>query len=211
MVKRAPASATMPAETQPVCAPLSASCTSSAPIDRLGTRSAAPAISVKGTATATSTPGAASAAAAIASSSASAARDPFIFQFPATNLRRVIRPPVLPYQSFYTLNASCLPARLMARHCPLKRGPNLSGTIGHSMLSFFRRIINSKAGVVVTFIVLGVIALAFAAGDITGLAATAPACRAAASPPSAARRSPPPSCASASRPNWPAPASASRR
>lgn len=37
------------------------------------------------------------------------------------------------------------------------------------MLSFFRRIINSKAGVVVTFIVLGVIALAFAAGDITGL------------------------------------------
>lgn len=38
------------------------------------------------------------------------------------------------------------------------------------MLSFFRRIINSKAGVVVTFIILGVIALAFAAGDITGLA-----------------------------------------
>ena len=38
------------------------------------------------------------------------------------------------------------------------------------MLSFFRRIINSKAGIVVTFIVLGVIALAFAAGDITGLA-----------------------------------------
>lgn len=37
------------------------------------------------------------------------------------------------------------------------------------MLSFFRRIINSKAGVVVTFIVLGVIALAFAASDITGL------------------------------------------
>lgn len=37
------------------------------------------------------------------------------------------------------------------------------------MLSFFRRIINSKAGIVVTFIVLGVIALAFAAGDITGL------------------------------------------
>lgn len=37
------------------------------------------------------------------------------------------------------------------------------------MLSFFRRIINSKAGVIVTFIVLGVIALAFAAGDITGL------------------------------------------
>ena len=38
------------------------------------------------------------------------------------------------------------------------------------MLSFFRRITNSKAGVVITFIVLGVIALAFAAGDITGLA-----------------------------------------
>lgn len=37
------------------------------------------------------------------------------------------------------------------------------------MLSFFRRIINSKAGVVVTFIVLGAIALAFAASDITGL------------------------------------------
>ena len=42
------------------------------------------------------------------------------------------------------------------------------------MLSFFRRIINSKAGVVVTFIVLGVIALAFAAGDITGLAGNGP-------------------------------------
>ncbi len=37
------------------------------------------------------------------------------------------------------------------------------------MLSFFRRIINSKAGIVVTFIVLGVIAIAFAAGDITGM------------------------------------------
>ncbi|MGR6328060.1 SurA N-terminal domain-containing protein [Sphingomonas sp. XXL09] len=37
------------------------------------------------------------------------------------------------------------------------------------MLSFFRRIINSKAGVIVTFIVLGIIALAFAAGDVTGL------------------------------------------
>jgi len=40
------------------------------------------------------------------------------------------------------------------------------------MLSFFRRIINSKAGIVVTFVVLGVIALAFAAGDITGLASS---------------------------------------
>lgn len=37
------------------------------------------------------------------------------------------------------------------------------------MLSFFRRIINSKAGLIVTFVVLGVIALAFAAGDVTGL------------------------------------------
>ncbi|WP_203310974.1 peptidylprolyl isomerase [Sphingomonas beigongshangi] len=37
------------------------------------------------------------------------------------------------------------------------------------MLSFFRRIINSKAGVIVTFVVLGVIAIAFAAGDVTGL------------------------------------------
>ncbi|KQU62400.1 peptidylprolyl isomerase [Sphingomonas sp. Leaf339] len=38
------------------------------------------------------------------------------------------------------------------------------------MLSFFRRIIHSKVGYVVTFIVLGVIALAFAAGDISNLA-----------------------------------------
>ncbi|KQM65101.1 peptidylprolyl isomerase [Sphingomonas sp. Leaf17] len=37
------------------------------------------------------------------------------------------------------------------------------------MLRFFRRIINSKAGMVVTFVVLGIIALAFAATDITGL------------------------------------------
>lgn len=37
------------------------------------------------------------------------------------------------------------------------------------MLGFFRRFINSKGGVVVTFIVLGIIALAFAAGDVTGL------------------------------------------
>lgn len=37
------------------------------------------------------------------------------------------------------------------------------------MLTFFRRIINSKAGIVVTFIVLGIVAIAFAAGDITGL------------------------------------------
>lgn len=37
------------------------------------------------------------------------------------------------------------------------------------MLSLIRRVINSKAGVVITFAILGVIALAFAAGDITGL------------------------------------------
>jgi len=40
------------------------------------------------------------------------------------------------------------------------------------MLSFFRRIINSRVGVVVTLVVLGVIALAFAAGDVTGLRTT---------------------------------------
>ena len=38
------------------------------------------------------------------------------------------------------------------------------------MLGFFRRIINSKAGLVITFLTLGVIAIAFAAGDVTGLA-----------------------------------------
>ncbi|MBD8617737.1 SurA N-terminal domain-containing protein [Sphingomonas sp. CFBP 13728] len=37
------------------------------------------------------------------------------------------------------------------------------------MLAFFRRLTHSKVGVVITFVVLGVIALAFAAGDITGL------------------------------------------
>ena len=37
------------------------------------------------------------------------------------------------------------------------------------MLSFFRRMINSKVGVIVTFIVLGIIALAFAAMDVTGI------------------------------------------
>ncbi|MDR6147059.1 peptidyl-prolyl cis-trans isomerase D [Sphingomonas sp. SORGH_AS870] len=41
------------------------------------------------------------------------------------------------------------------------------------MLSFFRRIINSKAGVVVTFIVLGVIAIAFAAGDVSNISGMA--------------------------------------
>lgn len=40
------------------------------------------------------------------------------------------------------------------------------------MLSFFRRIVNSRTGVIVTFIVLGLIALAFAAGDVTGLRPT---------------------------------------
>lgn len=38
------------------------------------------------------------------------------------------------------------------------------------MLSFFRRLTQSKVGVIITFAVLGVIALAFAAGDVTGLA-----------------------------------------
>jgi peptidyl-prolyl cis-trans isomerase D len=37
------------------------------------------------------------------------------------------------------------------------------------MLGFFRRIINSKGGIIVTFLVLGIIAIAFAAGDVTGL------------------------------------------
>lgn len=38
------------------------------------------------------------------------------------------------------------------------------------MLQFFRRLINSRLGLVIAFGVLGVIALAFAAGDVTGLA-----------------------------------------
>ncbi|MFW2852071.1 SurA N-terminal domain-containing protein [Sphingomonas sp. TX0543] len=37
------------------------------------------------------------------------------------------------------------------------------------MLGFFRRLINSKVGLVITFVILGMIALAFAAGDVTGL------------------------------------------
>lgn len=37
------------------------------------------------------------------------------------------------------------------------------------MLSFFRRLINSRVGLIVTFLFLGVIALAFAAGDVTNL------------------------------------------
>ncbi|MDP1026128.1 SurA N-terminal domain-containing protein [Sphingomonas sp. KR1UV-12] len=41
------------------------------------------------------------------------------------------------------------------------------------MLSFFRRLINSKVGVIVTFVVLGVIALAFAAGDVSNIAGSA--------------------------------------
>ncbi|MEH3047677.1 peptidylprolyl isomerase [Sphingomonas adhaesiva] len=40
------------------------------------------------------------------------------------------------------------------------------------MLSFFRRIIYSRVGVIVTFGILIVIALAFAAGDVTGLASS---------------------------------------
>ena len=41
------------------------------------------------------------------------------------------------------------------------------------MLSFFRRLINSKVGIIVTFVVLIVIAIAFAAGDVTGLRSNA--------------------------------------
>src|SRR5437660_940892 len=37
------------------------------------------------------------------------------------------------------------------------------------MLGFFRRIIHSRFGIIITMGVLGVIALAFALGDITGL------------------------------------------
>ena len=40
------------------------------------------------------------------------------------------------------------------------------------MLSFIRRIIYSKVGVIVTFGILLVIAIAFAAGDVTGLASS---------------------------------------
>ena len=40
------------------------------------------------------------------------------------------------------------------------------------MLSFFRRLIHSKVGVIVTFGILIVIAIAFAAGDVTGLASS---------------------------------------
>ena len=41
--------------------------------------------------------------------------------------------------------------------------------MGEAMLTFFRRIINSRVGVIVTLGVLAVIALAFAAGDVSGL------------------------------------------
>ena len=37
------------------------------------------------------------------------------------------------------------------------------------MLGFFRRIINSRLGLILTFVLLGAAALAFAAGDVTGL------------------------------------------
>lgn len=37
------------------------------------------------------------------------------------------------------------------------------------MLGFFRRLINSKVGIIVTFITLGIIALAFAAGDVSNI------------------------------------------
>lgn len=37
------------------------------------------------------------------------------------------------------------------------------------MLAFFRRLTQSRGGVIITFLVLGVIAIAFAAGDVTGI------------------------------------------
>lgn len=37
------------------------------------------------------------------------------------------------------------------------------------MLAFFRRLVNSKVGLVITFVVLGLIALAFASGDVSSL------------------------------------------
>ena len=40
------------------------------------------------------------------------------------------------------------------------------------MLGFFRRMINSRIGLIVTFVLLGAAALAFAAGDVTGLRTT---------------------------------------
>jgi peptidyl-prolyl cis-trans isomerase D len=50
-----------------------------------------------------------------------------------------------------------------------RKAPRFQPSPGNFMLSFFRRIINSRAGVVVTMVTLGVIALAFAAGDVSGL------------------------------------------
>ena len=43
------------------------------------------------------------------------------------------------------------------------------------MISFFRRFINSRLGIIVTFVFLAIIAVAFAASDITGLSSGTPA------------------------------------
>ena len=64
----------------------------------------------------------------------------------------------------------CNPRRLMAAAPAPKASPSFRPhALKDRMLSFFRRIINSKAGVVVTLLFLVIIALAFAAGDISGL------------------------------------------
>ena len=96
MTRVAPASFSIATDTQPVCAPLSRSCTSCAPMATPVSRATAAAIRVKGGHTATSTDGWARAASAMPSSSASAASVPFIFQLPATSLRRAISIPFRP-------------------------------------------------------------------------------------------------------------------
>ncbi|MEG3165632.1 SurA N-terminal domain-containing protein [Sphingomonas sp. PB2P19] len=40
------------------------------------------------------------------------------------------------------------------------------------MLAFFRRLTKSRGGIIITFLVLGIIAIAFAAGDVTGIGST---------------------------------------
>jgi hypothetical protein len=88
MTSLAPASLSIAAETLPVWAPLTSVWQSWAPMARPPDRATAEGMSVKGGQIATSTPDAARAAAAIGASSAKAARLPFIFQLPATSLRR---------------------------------------------------------------------------------------------------------------------------
>lgn len=88
----APASASIPAEMQPVNAPRSPSWQSCPPIGRPGWRAAARSISVKGGKMATSTSSRAFAAAAIPSSSTKLSRSPFIFQLPAISGLRMLFP-----------------------------------------------------------------------------------------------------------------------